>query len=112
MLFPVSCSWHKGFPIKKIINRFGEQGEQGSRGAFRSAKRGATLVKQVLFFAREFQGDIDSVAERTVLQVKHIISEIKEFARNTFPKTIEIQVGLPDNLRLIIRYLSKDDKNS
>ena len=60
-----------------------------------SAKRGATLVKQVLSFARGVQGD------RTTLQVKHIISEIKEFARNTFPKLIEIQVGLADNLRLI-----------
>ena len=60
-----------------------------------SAKRGATLVKQVLFFARGVQG------KRTPLQVKHIISEIREFARNTFPKSIEIQVGLPDNLRLI-----------
>ncbi|MEA5597936.1 PAS domain S-box protein [Rivularia sp. UHCC 0363] len=60
-----------------------------------SAKRGATLVKQVLSFARGVQGD------RTPLQVKHIISEIQEFARNTFPKSIEIQVGLPDDLRLI-----------
>jgi PAS domain S-box-containing protein len=60
-----------------------------------SAKRGATLVKQVLSFARGVQGD------RTPLQVKHIISEIKDFARNTFPKSIEIQVALPDDLRLI-----------
>ncbi|NJM17325.1 MAG: PAS domain S-box protein [Richelia sp. SM1_7_0] len=60
-----------------------------------SAKRGATLVKQVLSFARGVQGD------RTPLQIKHIISEIKDFARNTFPKSIEIQVGLPDDLRLI-----------
>ncbi len=60
-----------------------------------SAKRGATLVKQVLSFARGVQSD------RTPVQVKHIISEIKEFARNTFPKTIEIQVALADNLRLI-----------
>ncbi len=60
-----------------------------------SAKRGATLVKQVLSFARGVQGD------RTPVQVKHIISEIQEFVRNTFPKSIEIQVGLADNLRLI-----------
>ncbi|MBV6626928.1 MAG: PAS domain S-box protein [Rivularia sp. (in: Bacteria)] len=60
-----------------------------------SAKRGATLVKQVLSFARGVQGD------RTVLQVKHIISEIQQFASNTFPKSIEIEVTLPDNLQLI-----------
>ena len=60
-----------------------------------SAKRGATLVKQVLSFARGVQG------KRTNLQVKHIIAEIREFVRNTFPKSIEIQVALPDDLRLI-----------
>ena len=60
-----------------------------------SAKRGATLVKQVLSFARGIQGD------RQTVQVKHIISEIQEFVRNTFPKSIEIQVDLGDNLRLI-----------
>ncbi|AFY55506.1 PAS domain S-box [Rivularia sp. PCC 7116] len=60
-----------------------------------SAKRGATLVKQVLSFARGVQSD------RTPIQVKHIISEIQQFARNTFPKSIEIQVDLPNNLQLI-----------
>lgn len=60
-----------------------------------SAKRGATLVKQVLSFARGIQGD------RTPLQVKHIISEIKEFASNTFPKSIEIELTLPQDLSII-----------
>jgi PAS domain S-box-containing protein len=60
-----------------------------------SAQRGANLVKQVLSFARGVQG------ERTPLQVKHIISEIREFARNTFPKSIEIQVDFPNDLRMI-----------
>lgn len=57
-----------------------------------SAKRGATLVKQVLSFARGMQGD------RTTLQIKHIIAEIREFARNTFPKSIEIEMGLARDL--------------
>jgi PAS domain S-box-containing protein len=60
-----------------------------------SAQRGASLVKQVLSFARGVQG------ERTPLQVKHIISEIKEFARNTFPKSIKIKIYFPDDLRII-----------
>ncbi len=57
-----------------------------------SAKRGATLVKQVLSFARGMQGD------RTTLQIKHIISEIREFVRNTFPKSIDIEVGIDRDL--------------
>ena len=57
-----------------------------------SAKRGATLVKQVLSFSRGVEG------ERTTVQIKHIISEIRDFARNTFPKSIGIEVGLDKDL--------------
>ena len=57
-----------------------------------SAKRGASLVKQVLSFSRGVEG------ERTIVQIKHIISEIREFAHNTFPKSIEIQLGIDHNL--------------
>ncbi len=57
-----------------------------------SAKRGATLVKQILSFARGVEG------ERKTLQIKHIISEIREFARNTFPKSIQLEVGIAENL--------------
>ena len=39
--------------------------------------------------------------DRTTLQVKHIISEIREFVRNTFPKSIEIEVGIARNLHTV-----------
>ncbi|KST68157.1 CBS domain-containing protein [Mastigocoleus testarum] len=60
-----------------------------------SARRGANLVKQVLSFARGVEGD------RTTLQIKHIISEIREFVCNTFPKSIEIEVSIARDLRPI-----------
>ncbi|MDJ0772300.1 MAG: CBS domain-containing protein [Mastigocoleus sp. MO_167.B18] len=60
-----------------------------------SAIRGANLVKQVLSFARGVEG------ERTTLQIKHIISEIREFVCNTFPKSIEIEVSIAKDLRPI-----------
>jgi PAS domain S-box-containing protein len=52
-----------------------------------SSKRGSGLVKQILTFARGMDG------ERTILQVRHILTEIISVARQTFPKSIEIQVN-------------------
>ncbi len=49
-----------------------------------SAKRGAELVKQILAFASGIEGN------RVSLQVKHLVAEILQFARQTFPKTIDI----------------------
>jgi PAS domain S-box-containing protein len=53
-----------------------------------SSKRGSALVKQILTFARGIDG------ERTVLQVRHILAEIISVARQTFPKSIEINLNL------------------
>jgi PAS domain S-box-containing protein len=52
-----------------------------------SSKRGSGLVKQILTFARGMDG------ERTTLQLRHILTEIVSVARQTFPKSIEIQVN-------------------
>jgi PAS domain S-box-containing protein len=53
-----------------------------------SSKRGSGLVKQILTFARGMDG------ERTVLQVRHILSEMIGVARQTFPKSIAIRLNL------------------
>ncbi|WP_310418288.1 PAS domain S-box protein [Chamaesiphon sp. OTE_8_metabat_110] len=52
-----------------------------------SSKRGSGLVKQILTFARGLDG------ERAVLQVRHILTEIISVARQTFPRSIEIEVN-------------------
>ncbi len=57
-----------------------------------NAKRGANLVKQVLSFARGNEG------KQTVLQVKHILKDIEQFAKGTFPKSIDIERDLPADL--------------
>ncbi|MBD2562898.1 MULTISPECIES: hybrid sensor histidine kinase/response regulator [Nostoc] len=57
-----------------------------------NAKRGASLVKQVLSFTRGLEGD------RTVLQLKHLIIEIQQIMRETFPKSIEVSTQIPQNL--------------
>jgi PAS domain S-box-containing protein len=54
-----------------------------------SAKRGADLVKQILAFASGIEGKRDS------LQVNHLVSEVLQFVKQTFPKTIEIDRDVP-----------------
>ncbi|MBW4670248.1 MAG: response regulator [Cyanomargarita calcarea GSE-NOS-MK-12-04C] len=57
-----------------------------------NAKRGANLVKQVLSFTRGIEGD------RTLMQLKHLIREIEQVVKETFPKSIEVNTLLPQNL--------------
>jgi len=57
-----------------------------------NAKRGAALVKQVLGFVRGVEG------ERTVLQLRHLISEIQQIVKETFPKSIEFYPELSPEL--------------
>ncbi len=51
----------------------------------RSARRGASLIKQVQSFARGVEG------ECIPLQTAHLISEIRQIAKETFPRSIEIR---------------------
>lgn len=60
-----------------------------------NAKRGANLVKQVLSFTRGMEGD------RTLVQPKHLINEIKQVVKETFPKTIQFSEEIPQNLWMI-----------
>jgi PAS domain S-box-containing protein len=53
-----------------------------------SSKRGSGLVKQILTFAR----GMDS--ERATIQLRHILAEIISVARQTFPKSIKINLNL------------------
>lgn len=57
-----------------------------------NARRGATLVKQVLSFARGVEG------ERALLSLKDLIAEIRQIIAETFPKSIEIETYLAPDL--------------
>jgi len=56
-----------------------------------NVKRGAAL-NQVLSFARGIEG------ERMILQVRHLILEIKQIAKETFPKSIEFYTDIASDL--------------
>ncbi|WP_427158822.1 response regulator [Aliinostoc sp. HNIBRCY26] len=57
-----------------------------------NAKRGANLVKQVLSFTRGLEGD------RTLLQLRHLILEVQQIIKETFPKSIEVAAKILPNL--------------
>lgn len=57
-----------------------------------SARRGVEMVNQILSFARGVGG------EHTVLQVAHLIHEMIKLARDTFPRSIQIQSHVPRDL--------------
>jgi PAS domain S-box-containing protein len=55
-----------------------------------SAKRGADLVRQILAFASGVEG------KRVSLQVRHLLAEVLQVARQTFPKTTTISRDIPE----------------
>lgn len=67
-----------------------------------SVKSSAALVKQVLLFARGVSGDWArghcAKRDRTILLVLHLIKEVEQIAKQTFPKSIQILTDLPSNL--------------
>ncbi|MET0261901.1 MAG: PAS domain S-box protein [Rariglobus sp.] len=61
-----------------------------------SAKRGASMVRQLLTFAKGVDG------QRVPLQPHHLIAEIESIIERTFPKNIELVVNLGETLRPIL----------
>ncbi|MFW9260238.1 ATP-binding protein [Nostoc sp. CALU 546] len=66
-----------------------------------NAKRGADLVKQVLSFARGIEGDVQgqtATRQHSVLQVKHLILEMRQIISQTFPKSIAVYTEIQEEL--------------
>jgi len=60
-----------------------------------TAKRGSGLIKQVLAFARGTE------TERLVFQAKHIILEVEKIMKQTFPKSIQYEIEVPNDIGTI-----------
>jgi hypothetical protein len=58
-----------------------------------SAKRGADLVTQILSFSRR-----GVEGSRTIVQTRHLLSDVAQVAQRTFPKSIETQTDIAPNL--------------
>jgi len=79
--------------VQLLQMKFSDSQSQNLLNSLESnVKRGAALVKQVLSFARGFEGD------RITLQVRHLISEISHLIQETFPKSIELVTDISPNL--------------
>jgi len=57
-----------------------------------SARRGADIVKQVLTFARGVEG------ARQPVDLKRLVGELEKIARDTFPRSIQINVSIDDEI--------------
>jgi PAS domain S-box-containing protein len=60
-----------------------------------SAKRGADLVKQILSFTQGLEGS------RTNVQVRHLLSDVVQVARRTFPKSIDTHTNISPALWMV-----------
>jgi CheY-like chemotaxis protein len=61
-----------------------------------SAKRGADIVRQVLSFARGLAG------ERIEVQPKHLLKDLENIIKDTFPKDIRLQFSIPNDTWTIL----------
>jgi PAS domain S-box-containing protein len=61
-----------------------------------SAKRGADIVRQVLSFARGLEG------ERVEIQPKHLLKDLENIIKDTFPKDIQLQFSIPNETWTIL----------
>ncbi len=68
------------------------QGKEMLKLVESSARRGGGLVKQVLTFARGFEG------QRQLMAISHIVREMQTFAAQSFPKSVELRTNLAKNL--------------
>ena len=57
-----------------------------------AAQRGASIVRQVLSFARGSGGELSEI------QLKHVLREVEQIVEETFPKSIEIRTQIPKDL--------------
>ena len=60
-----------------------------------SASRGASMVKQILSFARGNEG------KRVLFQPKHALTDLVRILKETFPKSINVEFSIPRDLKTI-----------
>ena len=63
---------------------------------YNSAKRGADMVRQLLSFAKGAEGD------RILIQPAHLIKEMRQLVKNSFPKNIELKTRFASDLPSVL----------
>lgn len=72
-----------------------EKAQRLLESAQASAIRGKGIISQVLSFARGMEG------QRGPVQIKHVLKEVIDIAKETFPRSIEVRSSVDKDLALI-----------
>ncbi|WP_447979816.1 PAS domain S-box protein [Candidatus Nitrospira bockiana] len=78
------------------LNETNEQTIKFAEAVETSARRGAQMIKQILSFSRGVEGD------RAPVSLKHLLGELETIIVETFPRSIQVRVDVPDDLWTII----------
>lgn len=70
----------------------GDENRQMLSVIHKNAERGGEIIKQLLGFARGVEG------ERVPLRIDHLVREVVNMLKETFPKSINVKSSAPDNL--------------
>ncbi len=82
---------------QNLLNEITDEGQADLlRSVEASARRGGTLVHQILSFARGTEG------ERLPLQIKQLLHEFQKVAKDTFPRSIQIVTQFGKNIGSIV----------
>ena len=61
-----------------------------------NVERGASIVRQILTFARGMEG------ERGTIAPAYLLKDLEQFAKETFPKSVTIQIDIAPNLSTLV----------
>ncbi|HEV2694320.1 MAG TPA: ATP-binding protein [Verrucomicrobiae bacterium] len=80
-------------PIMMAVQFIKDNSEdEGMKACFQTletcSRRGADIIRQVLMFARGVEG------QRILINPKHLIQEMQRIARETFPRSIEVNTSI------------------
>ena len=82
--------------VQLLQSRFTDEGGQQILQVLRqNVKRGSEMVKQILAFAKGAEGG------RLPLQPEHVVKEVINLLKETFPKNIAVKYNVPANLNSI-----------
>ena len=82
---------------QNLLNEITDEGQADLlRSVEASARRGGTLVHQILSFARGTEG------ERLPLQIKQLLHEFQKVAKDTFPRSIQIVTQFGKNIGSVV----------
>jgi PAS domain S-box-containing protein len=83
--------------VEMLKRKFNDEESQHMLAILKiNAERAGEMIRQVLEFARGIEG------ERIKLQPSHVIREVRNILKSTFPKTVDIKVSTAEDLSPVV----------